>query len=131
MPRPTNRETVPHVFFDTHRLEPGQVITALSTTMSVRVRSLGLRLVGTTRDEEQRLLDHFLLTIEIGNRRYGPFPGGLCGTLLDATHRGYVITPMLTVVPFERCHVKIEALPTLPCAVVARVMLFTLRDVRR
>ena len=44
------------------------------------VGGIGLRLVGKSQEEEDLLLDHLFVTIVIGDKPYGPFPGVLCST---------------------------------------------------
>ena len=44
------------------------------------IGGVGLRLVGKSQEEEDLLLDHLFLTVIIGDKPYGPFPGSVCST---------------------------------------------------
>ena len=44
------------------------------------VEAIGLRLLGKTRDEEYKLLDHLIATPTVGDKTYGYLPGNLCST---------------------------------------------------
>lgn len=94
------RERHDLVLYDTHRLEPGQRVSAFGSDcpvgdfertnmlgrgqmphdQTVAILALGLRLVGKTVEEEDLLLDHLRLTVWIGDRPFGAYPGSLCST---------------------------------------------------
>ncbi len=162
------------VHFDTHTLEPGQTIHSafrddcvvddpqrtnmenpgyLVSEMTAAVFAFGLRLLGKTRDEEDRLLDFITFNFFLGDRPYGPYPGSLCSTLrfvneeeeihindvaqaderpcgaCDVRMRllpGYILQRQIMVPVRQHIHVELAAADALPEAVIARAMLFTL-----
>ncbi len=179
MPRLKGTERRDHVHFDTHPLEPGHTIPSvflhdcvvtdpqrtnmeipgyLANDMTTAVFAFGLRLLGKTRDEEDRLLDFIMFTFFLGARPYGSYPGSLCSTLrfvnedeeihinevaesaeracgaCDVRMRllpGYILQRPLIVPVRQHIHVELAAAEALPEPVIARAMLFTLhvRDV--
>lgn len=99
-----------HVLFDTHRMEPGQVIRAfgadcplgdgsrtnmrlpgyMAADQTLTILAIGLRIVGTTRDQEDPLLDHFRARLLLNGREYGPWPGSLLSTLRYANEEDQI-----------------------------------------
>lgn len=173
------QERYDKVHYDTHLMEAGQKIDFMGGPLSIQdpeiehrtslqiagqlnrdltyvILSIGLRMFGTTRDEEDRLLDYFTVTPRIGDRPYGPYPGSVCSTMrflaeeeptipedlnpketiIDCTtcrsySPGYIfLKPM--ILPVRQCFaLEISASPHLPEATVVRGMVFGLntRDV--
>jgi hypothetical protein len=137
-------------------MEPGQEIRFLDTSSSIgkyhrtnmqlrgqlasnqtmTVCAVGLRLIGLSRNEEDPLLDHFMVTVSIGDHPYGPYPGNVCSTLrhvtadpIDEPHAylpGYVLLRPLVIPIRMNFALVISAAKTLPRAVNVRGMLFTL-----
>ena len=159
------RKTRELVFYDTASMEPGQEREfmgfdardrvgnkRLTNLLSPQLPSLkdektiifaiGLRIMGTSRDEEDRLLDYFLIEPSIADRPYGPYPGSVCSTLryvnedaeADPTKEpmafvpGYVLKEPLIIPALNVCWVRVLAAETLPKTCEVRVMLFTMHD---
>lgn len=98
MPRVVvSREKRDQIHFDTHDMRPGDAVRffhqpqiglkhstnlwvpgQLAVDQDVAVFSLALRLLGVPRDEEDVLLDEFLITPELGMRPQIDIPGTVC-----------------------------------------------------
>lgn len=95
------RERLDLTLFDTHVMVPGQELSFFASENSLGdphrtnmeqarvlvadktffVMSIGLRILGTTRDEEDALLDFFVVEAVIGETEYGGRPGSVCSTM--------------------------------------------------
>ena len=148
-------------YYDTHTMEPGQELRFMRdckigeyhhTNMEVRgqlvsdqtvfIFAVGLRLIGLSRDEEDLLLDHFIVTPCIGDHPFGPYPGSVCSTLRYVNEEdaadpidepkaylpGYVLLRPLCIPVRQNFALVINAAKTLPRTVTARGMLFTLQQ---
>ncbi|KKK77994.1 hypothetical protein LCGC14_2848010 [marine sediment metagenome] len=102
MPRiHSSREIRDCVYYDTHKMEPGQHLLFFDTNESIGdlnrcnlhtpgvlvldqtvfLFSVGLRILGTTRDEEDPLLDQFIVIPTLRNKPQNELPGNVCSTL--------------------------------------------------
>ena len=157
------RERRDKCFYDTHIMEPGQelrfmgypdcqvgeyhrtnmeVVGQLASDQTAIIFAIGLRLIGLSRDEEDLLLDHFMVTPSIGYHSYGPYPGNVCSTLRYVNEEdaadpidkpraylpGYVLLRPLIIPARQNFALWISAAKTLPQTVNARGMVFTLQS---
>ncbi len=159
------RERFDNTIYDTHAIESGQTKNFLGaknigddTMTSMRhanvlppdqtfaVSAIGLSVVGKSRKEEKRVLDHLFVTLVIGDKPYGPYPGSLCSTyrtfveggppwwrlwsryrLWRTVFTGYVLLLPLMIPVRQRLAIRVEAARTLPEPVVVRSFLFGLK----
>ncbi len=149
------KECFDKIFYDTHLIEPGQqkdfftqiakignlhdtnleVSQQFSRDMTATVVSFGLRLIGKSQDEEDRLLDHFLVTPFIGDKPVcGTSPGSVFNTtryiekcnICRSFSPGYIIKAPVILWVRQKINVLVQASPMMKEAHVVRIMTFTL-----
>jgi hypothetical protein len=109
----------------------------LTENGSYKLLALGLRLLNLTREQEDGLLDHFIVTPILGDRPYGERPGSLLSTMRHTledetvdpdnallTTPGYILLMPIIVPVRMQFWVDVEVKAPLPRTVSARVLTF-------
>lgn len=151
-------EHIDEIYYDTHTINLGShisffgnenigdrhltnLIIANQLNDKAIIFSLGVRLMGLTRDQEDPLLDHLLVSIEAGPRLHGPFPGNLLSTFRYINEEdeknpvqtpgaflpGFVLLRPLVVPSRTQFKMIISASEKLPAPVDVRAMAFSIK----